>query len=405
MSGHNEPNNELLSVKSTEPNLKYYGLFGNEEFELVNQSLLEKLLFLGVFKENDTFKNDSEYLNDFRIGETSFSDGFSFEIRFSFEGKFYELTGAIIDELFNVCKYYVENYMIDVESELNDSFYELNKFLNKKDKIKFLQKKYKEVFPSDKIQEFAIFKGEGVSQYIDSDTENWREYFEDKITWFPEILKIYLTMSKINNEVSSNICHYIGYTKHLASDKIEDKDYPLLLSIMRNLSGPCIDKSFLNFLDTWKTFYQKEIALNLISNKIKELEEEINNTTQNATPPLPPKEKLTLKKLFIDQNLCKGIIDKLIDKNIIREVSGEYEIIIPKKYERRGYQSFICSIGMQLHDKGYLHSHYDGEAISNAFNNTFKNVSITRKNYGSLKESSNQEEYLKYTHFIPRNIN
>lgn len=147
MTSLNDSNKNLFLVNSMEPQLKFFGLFNNKEFAQINKEFIERLVLSGVFNKNDHYKGDVEFLNDYKIDSNGFSQLYSFDIRFSFEDNFYELTDEFIDELFNVCKHYVENvsnYMI--ENEINNYYYEIKKYLNKKEKIKFLEKNIKKFF-------------------------------------------------------------------------------------------------------------------------------------------------------------------------------------------------------------------------------------------------------------------
>lgn len=395
MTSLNDSNKNLFLVNSMEPQLKFFGLFNNKEFAQINKEFIERLVLSGVFNKNDHYKGDVEFLNDYKIDSNGFSQLYSFDIRFSFEDNFYELTDEFIDELFNVCKHYVENvsnYMI--ENEINNYYYEIKKYLNKKEKIKFLEKKYQEVFPNDNLEDFAIFRKEDFTTFNDAnkdqdiycDDKNWREYFESNLIDFPQIARLYLTLTPLDSNFDK-VSYFFSRVDNLSSDKIYDNKYPFYLKIARTILGPYIDKNFIRFIDLWKSFYVKNSVLNLISIKIKEIEKGINKRTQNDTT---PSYLMSLKEWFSKEKNYELFIKKLIKDGII---DLDFNILIQ---EDKGFKPLRmkAGIGYLLLKNNWLKTNENGKPISQKtlcelLNNTFTDVNcdLSESNYCAAKKT------------------
>ncbi|TNJ44523.1 hypothetical protein KFZ70_00645 [Tamlana fucoidanivorans] len=357
-----------------EQKVKFKGILKDFEFKGVNRELIDYLVNIGVYSPDD----------DFELA--SYGNSMVLEDMLRLDGIAYFLNRPFLEEIYNELECFVADSAVDIIIDLQKEIeLSINRHIDKPKKRRAIKKKHKELFKKLNIDnEYYYYE-------IDSELIGWSK-------WKERICELDATIPEL---VLNHLLNEDYYLAQMDEFKGLGFKYPVLALNLNRWSAYFIFKSVSKYLndELAKIDILENTGGKSIDVKIKELENSNQLDAKNV-------KKANLKILFEEagqKEVYKNVIKDLIDRNIIKKTEDSYEVVIPTKYQIRGGQSFICSIGMQLYNKGYIQKCHDGEKITEALNNTFINSSVSRKNYFSLKESPRQSEYLHLTNFIPYN--
>lgn len=355
--------------------LKFYGVLSSYDCDTVNLELLHTLIEKKIvnvvrdYKQEDCVYN---WMNEVK-------DSMKFSWYMYYDKKEYSVSNEVFEELYEIVKRFIIPEGLSYEIEIDELNFSLNRFIDKESKLSFLKAYYEREYPKD--IEFGIFIEDKIfTENIElSDGRKYKRYRTWKELFFDELKESQLWIDYLTEDVNN---------LEKESEDIVDKLF--------DCEGE--NQALGEFIDKWIYFIERDCINNHILSKIQELEKKIVTTEDDSKPSLKD-----LKALFKESGVEKkydNVINLLIEKERVKKVNDDLEIVIPNKYKKRGKQHFICSLGMQLYNKGYIPSIYDGKVITEALNNTFVNSSVTRKNYFALKESPRQDIYLQYFNFI-----
>ncbi|WP_417858837.1 hypothetical protein [Xanthomarina gelatinilytica] len=397
---------------------KYLGVLkgvdlGDDLFKEDNFELLIENKIIVRFYENDKSVASSRIFYDFEKAPFVYNDYTSYG---------YMLNNDFLDEAYQFIKNHVESlpnntilWFINeeiIEYNLNDIKYLLESTLDISEKKSMLKNAFKEI--NTKCLDFKLerlrIKDDDVVELDENTTigklysllnyvfkrDLLRTYYNDD---FP-VRRLYFDFLELESNNPKKWKEWV-YQRLESSDFIKEYltnnddlyDYEFIYS-KHNPNGNY------DLINIWSNFLVIKKTNDFINETIEELSKKTKTPT---TTPKTTTTNLTFKELFKNpKEDCDLVLSQLIENNIIKKTNNKYEIIIPDKYKVKGTQFFICSIGMQLIEKGYFDKDYDGTAIAEAFNDFFINVKISKQNYNSLKDSPNQREYLKHTDFLRR---
>ncbi|WP_179320769.1 hypothetical protein [Winogradskyella helgolandensis] len=283
-----------------------------------------------------------------------------------YKGKDFDFTKDFVMEVYEILEFHVTAALSDPQLVITQILFEMRSFFDINEKVSFLKEKYNEYYP--KSEWYTIYDDNLISSTGVNGVMSWYEYVKLNISYSPNFLRLYL-----KNKPKSFMNLAIENKINLADD---------------GLSG------FFDLLEEWSSFYEAKVILETIKNHILSLQETSKKCNKKEI-----KAKLSLENLLeTPKTNFSVIIDKLLEKGIIQLIQDEYSILIPDEFKKRGAETFICSIGIQLSNKEYL-KFCDKTDIVYALNECF-GTKITKQNYDYALKSNQLDKYLKYTDFL-----
>jgi|26BtaG_2_1085354.scaffolds.fasta_scaffold00262_2 hypothetical protein len=217
--------------------------------------------FIGIIELDDLGNTNHDAVKKFiehnliiRVDiEERFSNN-KFENKFplDFDNGHYLFRKDLLNEIYYILKFYVEEIKSDYWSGIDDHFRELNSILNPGQKVEYLENYYKQIYPIDNL--YPIYTGEGANGI-----KNWKDWVISDITSSFELMKIYVS-TKINATNNNEMNRIEAATKFVPA-------------IYRNRSfvenNPDVD--IFQLLEEWEDYFVKHNQLKIILNKIHEL--------------------------------------------------------------------------------------------------------------------------------------
>ena len=322
-----------------------------------------KFKYLGIFKERN-LRSNSDLLKEEMVSNGVFEEYFCA----FFKEKRHRYSESFINEIYLIFKYYAEGALGDPNTELKNCIYKIKGFIDVKDKIDFLKKRYKEIFPINEVEGFAIYRGNiDHFEIFTNGISNWKELMVDFYFGLcPQIVFLFLTFpykEEHGLHISDQHGFFVNYiVKHKKT----------------------FDEAFFKFLKDWGKYYQKDIALEIITSKIKELEDITTNQAPTKKTTKPPKinvEDKTLKD-FLNNKLYKELLSKLKTKTIIND---ELKMVDPGTSGWKELRAVSC-IGWLLKENNCFTENLTQKNLVVVLSNTFK-VELSESAYTAAKRT------------------
>ena len=108
-----------------------------------------------------------------------------------------------------------------------------------------------------------------------------------------------------------------------------------------------------------------------------------------------------LKDLFVVENCYNKIIDSLVEKKFITvNKDGSINFKGAEEDSTLTHKKLISTLLIVLDKKDYLEPNLKNTYITKAINNTFKNISITSKTFGEIKNSFQEDDHYSKPFFF-----
>ncbi|MDO7138277.1 hypothetical protein [Algibacter lectus] len=379
--------------------IKYFSVLKGVSLNKLDQNVVEVLLDKNIIIQNESPIYDSASGNDEILDFCELS----------FNSNSYGTSQDLLDEMYAVLEYIIENGFADHYLGVDEDFYfgsgnysdlfnvqfQSKAFLDVKERIGFLKRSYSEFYPKDNIDEHLIYNNENLL------FPDWRSYFGYLISNFAELVKLYLTCDPKVTWTTT----VIGDGKN-KRDAIDDIQSFLLAGLTENKKQ--FEEYGINgFLRIWRRVHENKVLLGYIIDEIKRLEK--NNYTKQKT-----KSKVETNKKNSNSIIKKNVIDysslKMID--LFRDSAVYDEFIKKLKFEEIIDKDFnllkkegcldiklLCAIGFFIIKKGYIKdkaekpSFYKGERFIDKvlvcmLNNTINGVKISGANYSKHRQNT-----------------
>lgn len=358
---------------------KFLGALNGYDISFLNKNLIDILIENNVIIEENLIISDIKpdscptYLRNLNY----------------FNDRYYTLNQKVLEEIFSILKIHIEIHA-DPNTYLDPIFWKLDSIIDRDKKVRFLKKYYKKIYPKA-WQTYAMFIGEG-----DNGIETWKEWVYFNLGESP-LLSIYLKLEQLELPV--------GKTEHDKTMYSIDV-YHSLMSLAGKNKSILEEDGFYDLLDDWTEFYEKEYTLNLILQKIQELE---SSNIEALNPPLKQQSNIkchpeTLRELFINKQHYLEIIESLKKEDIVNEDL----VVLRQEFPEFTVKRVIACIGWFLKKEGYLHR-TTAINLCNALSNTFKE-SLSPAAYSAAKidfekqhlsrTHLSSQDYLDLLHFI-----
>ncbi|WP_028871415.1 hypothetical protein [Psychroserpens burtonensis] len=267
----------------------------------------------------------------------------------------------IKDAVYLLMKFSVEIGMSNGHKDASMLFTKINAYLKKEDKIKYLNKMYAKYYPVDEYLEMFILYAE-LPGGINYGISNWKEYvYEYLDDEFDNIIVAF------NNLTENDFFHNKLVELSRSSDHLNE------------------------LLNTWKEVFEIYNLLETIKQKLLELDD--------FKAPIKRANGKTLKDMFNIPDQYDSIIRLLIEKKLVAKTKNGLEIILPKKFQKKGANFFMVAIAFSLRRMDYVKIGGDDIDIVEAMNNTFDNCNLSKQNYSYFKDSPKYSEYLEAATF------
>ncbi|MFI0429610.1 hypothetical protein [Mariniflexile sp. HMF6888] len=341
-----------------------------------------KFKYLGIFKERN-LRSNSDLLKEEMVSNGVFEEYFCD----FFKEKRHRYSESFINEIYLIFKYYAEGAFGDPNTELKNCIYKIKGFVDVKDKIDFLKKRYKEIFPINEVEGFAIYRGNiDHFEIFTNGISNWKELMVDFYFGLcPQIVFLFLTFpykEEHGLHISDQHGFFVNYiVKHKKT----------------------FDEVFFKFLKDWGKYYQKDIALEIITSKIKELEDITTNQAPTKKTTKPPKINVEDKTLedFLGTEKWSKLYNKLLSEKIIDNNCTIFSPSIPMTiFGIASYIGFCCKNNSinQKNLVAILNNTFkfpEGKPLSESLYSHWKKNHFTKKTLES-------KDYSDLLHFITK---
>ena len=140
---------------------KYQGILFDKNLDIIDETLLEELVKLNIYKKSKFDQNDKKsYIKELVL-----------EQEFYFGQYLFQINNEVLEEIYLELKNFVEEIKFDFEMSEKHLDMQLESYLLIEDKIKFLAKKYRK-YHSKLVENYEVklFLGEELWGY-----KNWKE--------------------------------------------------------------------------------------------------------------------------------------------------------------------------------------------------------------------------------------
>ncbi|WP_299111732.1 hypothetical protein [uncultured Winogradskyella sp.] len=233
--------------------IKFFGVLQNYSLDILNKEIIEILLDKNVISKS-TFQTE--------VNKSSIKaeESKSFEYSIFYDKTSYFISKEFYKELYYLLQFCVEKHLSGGYTlEINSLEHSLKGCLNKDSKIKYLEKKYSEIYNEDQL---------GFPEYMADDTNyyNWDTYFDVQIGNSNQFLIDYLT-SKFQ---------FISCLTDPDEIQIRDLDISnCLWEIILNNEH----EELKEFLHEWSNCFDKKCILEYIKREIDNLK--LNSHSKN----------------------------------------------------------------------------------------------------------------------------
>ncbi|WP_395065198.1 hypothetical protein [Flavobacterium sp.] len=281
-------------------NRKFVKKFNIKDLELSN---IDSLIFNNVYTENEPFQ--------FEISSFTKTESTEFETNIYLNSKKYHLNETILKEIYVSIRFFIEIVTTDVEFDLNKILTNIEARIEKTDKIKYLQKKHRDLYSKVKNEsEYLVYAEiKELNGYL-----NWEDLVFDYLSGESEFIKKYLTS---DFEISDIPKHIFEMWKKYYLIKTQIDFCKEQINVLQSIENKP------NFIDTSLQVFLLEEIIN-----IKDWSSISATKKGNILCHLLGKNKDNIKKIYLEldkkssENSEKLLNDRKKADEIIKKLLG-----------------------------------------------------------------------------------